>query len=230
MAGLGTFSNVVDVPWSVGSGGGGGGGSDPGGNLGTVVTQGWIGGPAIGSTIQTATPVTVAPACRWSPECSTTGRGSNPAEVHVLNPTVTGGGTIGVIDPSTLANGEYTVRLRGTLSNGTQQTSLIVVEVSGENKPGRITKLVTDLRLPLAGMPVTISRRYDSLERGKVEDFGHGWSLLTSVRLEVNKKNDVTFNFNGRRQTFDFRPSRGRSRSPSSSSRSTFPRRAPTAR
>ncbi len=61
VAGLGTFSNVVDVPWSVGSGGGGGGSSDPGGNIGTVVTQGWIGGPAIGSTIQTATPVTVAP-------------------------------------------------------------------------------------------------------------------------------------------------------------------------
>ena len=58
-------------------------------------------------------------------------------------------------------------------------------------------------------MPVTISRRYDSLERSKVSDFGYGWSLLTSVRLEVDKKNNVTFNFNGRRQTFVFKPQSG---------------------
>jgi len=110
---------------------------------------------------------------------------SNPAEIKVLNANVIGGGTIATIDPSTLANGEYTIRLRGTLSNGTQQTSLIVITVTGENKPGRVIKTVTDLRVPVAGMPVTISRRYDSLERNKISDFGYGWALLTSV-LRLN--------------------------------------------
>lgn len=208
VAGLGTFSNVVDVPWSVGPGGGGGG-SDPGGNLGSVVTQGWIGGPAIGSTVQASTPVTVAGGISLVSGVLDYWPSSNPAEVQVLNANVVGGGTIGTFDPTTLANGEYTIRLRGTLSNGTQQTSLIVVEVTGDLKPGRVVKLVTDLRVPVSGMPVTISRRYDSLERGKVGDFGYGWTLLTSVRLEVNQKHDVTFNFNGRRQTFDFKPEPG---------------------
>ncbi|HEV8579091.1 MAG TPA: Ig-like domain-containing protein [Thermoanaerobaculia bacterium] len=204
VAGLGTFSNVVNVPWTVGTGGGDP--NQPPGNIGPVVTQGWIGGPLIGSTVQTSTPITVASGISITSGILDFWPSSNPAEIRVLNGNVVGGGTMATLDPSVLANGEYTIRLRATLSNGTQQTSLIVVEVTGENKPGRVTKLVTDLRVPVAGMPVTISRRYDSLERGKVGDFGYGWSLLTSVRLEVNKKNDVTFNFNGRRQTFQFKP------------------------
>ncbi|MEA2561003.1 MAG: mucin9 [Acidobacteriota bacterium] len=210
VAGLVTFSNVVNVPWTVGSGGGGGGGGGglPGGNIGPIVTQGWIGAPAIGSTIQTSTPITVAGVSLVSGVLDFW-PSSNPDEIRVLNPNVTGSGTVGTIDPTTLANGEYTIRLRGTLSNGTQQTSLIVVSVTGELKPGRVVKQVTDLRVPVAGFPVTISRRYDSLERGKVGDFGYGWSLQTSVRLEVDKKNNVTFNFNGRRQTFNFKPQPG---------------------
>lgn len=208
VAGLGTFSNVVNVPWTVG----GGGGSDPNlppGNIGPIVTQGWIGGPLAGSVIQTRTNITVASGVSLTSGVLDYWPSDDPSQVTVLNPTVTGGGTIGTIDPTVLANGEYVVRLRGTLSNGTQQTSLIVVSVTGENKPGRVTKFVTDLRLPVAGMPVTISRRYDSLERGRVGDFGYGWTLSTSVRLEVNKKNDVTFTLNGRRQTFLFKPQPG---------------------
>ncbi|HEX2831379.1 MAG TPA: Ig-like domain-containing protein [Thermoanaerobaculia bacterium] len=207
VAGLGTFSNVVNVPWSVGAPTGE---QDPDfppgpGNIGAVVTQGWLGAPLIGSTLTTRTNVTVSGVSLVS------GRldlwpSDNPNEVVVLNANVTGSGTVGAIDPTTLANGEYYLRLTGTLSNGTQQTSLIVFNVTGDNKPGRVTKFVTDLRLPMAGMPVTISRRYDSLERGKIGDFGYGWSLVTSVRLEVNKQNDVTFTLNGRRQTFKFTP------------------------
>ena len=36
-------------------------------------------------------------------------------------------------------------------------------------------------------MPITIGRRYDSLEKDNVGDFGHGWSLTIShPRLEVD--------------------------------------------
>lgn len=207
VAGLGTYSNIVNVPWSVNTSGGGQPDPEfpPGpGNIGPIVTQGWIGAPIVGSTITTRTSIT-------STVSLVSGRldywpSDNPNEVVVLRSTITGGGTLATIDPSLLANGEYVVRLTGRMSNGTQQTSLIVINVTGDNKPGRVTKFVTDLHLPVAGMPITISRRYDSLERGKVGDFGHGWSLATSVRLEVNKKNDVTFTMNGRRQTFKFTP------------------------
>jgi RHS repeat-associated protein/uncharacterized repeat protein (TIGR01451 family) len=205
VAGLGTFSNVVNVPWTVGTGG-----SDPSlpdGNIGSIVTQGWIGGPLNGSTLTAPTAITsnvslFSGTLDFWPS-------SNLAEIHVLNANATGSGTIGTFDPTMLANGEYTIRLRGTSVGRPPQTSLVVVNVTGENKPGRLTFEVTDLRVPVAGMPVTISRRYDSLERGKVGDFGYGWSLQTSVRLEVDKKNDVTFNLNGRRQTFLFNPQSG---------------------
>jgi RHS repeat-associated protein/uncharacterized repeat protein (TIGR01451 family) len=206
VAGLATFSNVVTVNWSVGSGGEEDP-NQPGGNIGTIVTQGWIGGPLNGSTLQAPAAITASVSLYsgildfWP--------SSNPAEIRVLNPNVTGSGTIGTFDPTMLANGEYTIRLRGTSVGRPPQTSLVVVNVTGENKPGRVTITVTDLRVPVAGIPVAISRRYDSLERGKVGDFGYGWTLQTSTRLEVNKKNDVTFNFNGHRQTFQFKPQPG---------------------
>jgi len=206
VAGLATFSNIVNVNWTVGSGGEEDP-NQPGGNIGTIVTQGWIGGPLNGSTLQAPTAITATVSLFsgtldfWPT--------ANPAEIRVLNPNVTGGGTIGTFDPTMLANGEYTIRLRGTSVGRPPLTSLVTVNVTGENKPGRVTLEVTDLYVPVAGMPVTISRRYDSLERGKIGDFGYGWSLQTSVRLEVSKTNDVTFNFNGRRQTFRFSPQSG---------------------
>jgi RHS repeat-associated protein/uncharacterized repeat protein (TIGR01451 family) len=208
VAGLGTFSNVVNVPWTAGTGDGGDP-NLPGGNFGEIVTQGWIGGPLHGSTLKTPTAIVLA-----SSEFLFSGvldfwPSLNPAEVHVLNPNTTGSGTIGTFDPTMLANGEYTIRLRGTTVGRPPQTSLVVVHVTGDLKPGRVTLEVTDLRVPVVGMPVTISRHYDSLERGKVGDFGYGWSLQTSVRLEVNKENDVTFSLNGRRQTFQFNPQPG---------------------
>lgn len=205
VAGLGTFSNVVNVNWTPGSGGGEDPGQ-PGGNIGPIVTQGWIAGPLNGSTLQAPTAITTAQVSIYGGVLDFWPT-SNPAEIRVLNPNVSIG-TIGTFDPTVLANGEYTIRLRAE-GNGTQLTSLVTVNVTGDLKPGRVTFEVKDLEVPVAGMPVTISRRYDSLERGKVGDFGHGWSLQTSVRLEVSKKNDVTFNLNGRRQTFRFSPQSG---------------------
>src|SRR6185369_333657 len=102
ISGLGTFSNVVNVPWTVGTSGGGGGGGLPGGNIGPIVTQGWIGGPIIGSTIQAPTPITVAGGVSLVSGILDYWPSSNPDEIRVLNPNVTGGGTIGTIDPTVL--------------------------------------------------------------------------------------------------------------------------------
>jgi YD repeat-containing protein len=101
--------------------------------------------------------------------------------------------------------------LTGTDSNSTQLVSLIEVIVSGENKPGRMVVTSTDLVVPLAGLPIKIARRYDSLERKRVDDFGMGWSLQSgNVNLEVNAHNDVTFTdpATSRRVTFRFTPRR----------------------
>jgi RHS repeat-associated protein len=171
-----------------------------------AILQKFVGGPANGTVVQGQIPITVAPGITLASGVLEFWPASNPNNVHVLNPNTTGSGTIGTFDGTTLSNGEYIVRLTGTDTNGNTQVSLIVLNVTGENKPGRIVKTVTDLRVPVAGMPLAITRTYDSLLRDKVGDFGFGWTLSVNVGLEVDHSSNVTFKFNGQRQTFFFTP------------------------
>jgi RHS repeat-associated protein len=190
---------TVNAPTS--SGGGGGGGT-----VVTSVTQGAIGQPLAGTVVQGQVPITVAAGTTLVSGVLDFWPTSNPSNVHVLNPNVSGTGTIGTFDGTTLQNGEYVVRLTATDSAGNTQASLINLNVIGDNKPGRLTKTVTDLRVPVAGLRITINRTYDSLERGNVGDFGFGWKLGTSIEVSVDSSNNVTFTFNGRRETFFFKP------------------------
>jgi len=134
----------------------------------------------------------------------------NTSAVTVLNANAQGGpgSTIATLDTTTLASQSYIVQLTGTDSNNNQLTSAILVTVVGEDKPGRLTFSVTDLVVPLTGLPIAIGRTYDSLERAQSEDFGHGWKLsVGSPHLEVDQANDVTLTQpGGRRVTFFFQP------------------------
>ncbi|MBZ0314982.1 MAG: DUF6531 domain-containing protein, partial [Anaerolineae bacterium] len=92
---------------------------------------------------------------------------------------------------------------------GSQEThSVIMVTAVGENKPGRVKFTVTDLVVPVSGLPITIGRTYDSLERNLNGDFGYGWSLaIGNPRLEVDGHQNVTLTMpDGRRTTFYFTP------------------------
>ena len=198
ISGLGTFSNMVNVNWTVPAGGGGG--------TTTFAQQGWIGQPLIGAVTQGQIPITVASGITLTSGTLEYWPTSNPSDVHVINGNTTGSGTIGIFDGTTLANGGYTIQLQATASNGTQQTSVIVVSVIGDSKPGRVTFSATDLRVPLAGLPITISRTYDSLNKGTSGDFGFGWTLATSVDLQVDAAHNVSFTINGQRRTFFFKP------------------------
>ncbi len=119
-----------------------------------------------------------------------------------------GGTTLAYLDTTTLANGSYVIRLQGTDVNGVQQDSGVLITVSGEYKPGRVRFTLTDLTIPVVGLPITIARTYDSLERNQVGDFGYGWSLdIGNPKLEVNPAHDVTLTMpDGRRSTFYFTP------------------------
>jgi RHS repeat-associated protein len=149
-----------------------------------------------------------------------------------------GGDVIGVLDTTLLANDSYIIRLsgvqetafgppppigedpppgeiegegepQGTLEGTPEIISEVMVTVFGDYKPGRITLSATDFTIPVAGVPITVGRLYDSLERGRIRDFGHGWSLsIGNPRLTVNPAHDVTFTepSTGRRVTFKFKP------------------------
>ncbi len=79
----------------------------------------------------------------------------------------------------------------------------MLVTVAGDYKPGRVRFKVTDLTVPVAGMPITVGRTDDSLERTRVGDFGYGWSLsLGNPRLTVDSAHHVTLTMpNGERVT-----------------------------
>jgi RHS repeat-associated protein len=175
------------------------------------VVQGWIGGPANGSTITGSIPITVGAGVTLTQATVEYWPASNPAAVTTLATGVQGGpgATLATLDTTLLANGNYVVRVTATDSNGQEQISQVIITVAGENKPGRVTVKVTDLTVPVTGIPITIEREYDSLERNQVGDFGHGWSLeMSGPRLQVSPDNDVTITEpgTGRRVTFQFTP------------------------
>ena len=202
ISGMATLSNVVSVPWTIPSGSGGGC------SVFYFTPQGWITAPAIGALVQTPTPITLAAGITLTSGTLKMFPSANPNQVIVLNPNTTGTGplTLGTIDPTLLANGENTIQLEATSSTGACQLNEIVVSVAGEYKPGREKVTVTDFKVPLAGIPINISRIYDSLNRGTVGDFGNGWNLGTNVQLSVDQLLNVTFTLDGKAQTFYFTP------------------------
>jgi RHS repeat-associated protein len=131
-----------------------------------------------------------------------------PGNVITLATNAAGGpgATLATLDTTTLPNGSYIIDVSGTDDHGNQQDNETLVAVAGDYKPGRVVVDVTDLTVPVAGIPITIGRHYDSLNKDKLQDFGFGWSLTVGhPDLEVDQANDVTITLpNGRRSTFLF--------------------------
>jgi RHS repeat-associated protein len=175
------------------------------------VTQGWIGGPLNGASVTGSVPITVGAGLTLTNAKVEYWPASNPAAVTTLVDNAQGGPgtTLATLDTTTIANGNYIIRVTATDSSGNEQVSQVMITVTGENKPGRLTFKLTDLTVPVSGLPITIARKYDSLERSQIGDFGYGWSLeMAGPRLEISPDNDVTLTEpgTGRRVTFQFTP------------------------
>lgn len=132
----------------------------------------------------------------------------NAVQTLVENVTATGGTPFATLDATRLANDSYTLCVIGKDSNEEWVSSAVQVTVEGENKPGRVRFSVTDMTIPVTGLPITIGRTYDSLERNKVGDFGYGWKLdIANPRVEVDGSKNVTLTMpDGKRVTFYFTP------------------------
>jgi RHS repeat-associated protein len=93
-------------------------------------------------------------------------------------------GLLGVFDPTGLPNGQYDLRVTLHDLFGSWQDSETTVLVTENNKIGHFTLSFTDLQIPVSGLPITLTRTYDS-RMMEVGDFGVGWNLdVSSVRLE----------------------------------------------
>lgn len=80
-------------------------------------------------------------------------------------------------DPTLLQNGGYLIRVTAYDVTGQGRQEGVGVFVGGNLKFGEFRLEFTDLTIPLAGIPITVKRIYDSREAGRRGDFGYGWSL-----------------------------------------------------
>ena len=173
-----------------------------------VVSQGWIGAPAQRARVTGLVPITVAAGVTIASSTVNYWSAKTPGNVITLATNAAGGpgATLATLDTTTLPNGAYIIDVTGTDDHGNQQENETLVAVSGDYKPGRVVVDVSEFTVPVAGIPITIGRHYDSLNKDKQQDFGFGWSLAVGhPDLEVDQANDVTITLpNGRRSTFLF--------------------------
>ena len=97
-------------------------------------------------------------------------------------------GVLGRFDPTLLADGAYDIRLSATNAGGLTATDDRIVTVAGRLKLGNLHLAFTDLTIPLAGIPITITRTYDTLNANSQGDFGYGWTLSEGdFQLQVSQ-------------------------------------------
>lgn len=144
--------------------------------------------PADGTTLYDATAITgtVTDANLYRYRLLVAEAGSSDfAEFAVGTAPVTNG-NLASFDPSLLKNGLYTVLLIAEDINGLQSQDSATIQVEGELKPGVVQLSFVDMTVPVAGIPITIERTYDSSDRSS-RDLGVGWDL--SIRQGEYKNN-----------------------------------------
>ncbi|MHB8861524.1 MAG: putative Ig domain-containing protein [Pirellulaceae bacterium] len=131
---------------------------------------------------------------------------------------------LGIFDPSLLQNDAYVLRLEATDAGGNVSQIDTAVSVAGDLKLGNFKLSFTDLSIPVAGIPITVTRTYDTLEASRQDDLGFGWQLEfrdVDLRTSVPHSTMEQFGFfnpfrdntrvyvtlpGGRREGFTFQP------------------------
>ena len=120
-------------------------------------------------------------------------------------------GTLGNFDPTLLLNDIYTLRLRVFDQGGNISQASINVQVARDRKVGNFSIAFQDLNIPVAGIPITVTRAYDSRNKSS-GDFGFGWSLdLQTIRIRAERNQGLAWQVNrsgGFFPTFSFTPLR----------------------
>ena len=87
------------------------------------------------------------------------------------------GEVVATFDPTLLQNDQYDLRLSAYDFSGNIERQTIFVSVEGQAKLGNFQLSYTDLSVPIAGIPIQITRSYDTLRSKELGDFGYGWNL-----------------------------------------------------
>ncbi len=95
---------------------------------------------------------------------------------------------LGQFDPSLLVNGIYDVLLIAIDANGLESMTSTTYRVDGDLKVGNFSITLEDLNIPLAGIPIRVTRTYDSRRRNENLDFGYGWTVnYQDVKIEESR-------------------------------------------
>ncbi|MEM6469374.1 MAG: choice-of-anchor C family protein [Planctomycetota bacterium] len=86
-------------------------------------------------------------------------------------------GELAVFDPSALTNDPYAIIVAAYDSNGRGFIQPTMLYVEGNVQVGNFQLAFTDLSIPLAGIPIEVSRVYDTVNAQDEGDFGFGWTL-----------------------------------------------------
>ena len=97
--------------------------------------------------------------------------------LRVDNPAQINDGVLGQFDPTLLENDSYTLRLTAYNTGGNSSFADDTISVGGNLKLGNFHLSFTDLTIPVTGIPITLTRSYDSLTANTSEEFGYGWRL-----------------------------------------------------
>ncbi|MGE4180758.1 MAG: PASTA domain-containing protein [Limisphaerales bacterium] len=96
-------------------------------------------------------------------------------------------GVLGQFDPTQLLNDLYTVVLTAFDKGGNTATTTRQFQVARDQKVGIFTLTFEDLKVGFAGLPIVISRVYDSRDKGS-GDFGFGSRLeIQTMKARVNR-------------------------------------------
>ncbi|NEP10260.1 MAG: DUF4114 domain-containing protein [Symploca sp. SIO2C1] len=103
-------------------------------------------------------------------------------------------GFVADFDPSVLQNDTYRLRLSATDAAGLTAYDETLVDVTGELKLGNFQLSFTDLSIPVSGIPIQVTRTYDTLTSSTTDDFGYGWRLEfrdTDLRTSLGKDEEL---------------------------------------
>ncbi len=99
------------------------------------------------------------------------------------------GSVLGTLDPTLMLNGQYQIELTAYNTAGQSDSALVTILIKGDQKVGYFTLSYNDLTVPISGLPITITRTYDSRNKG-LGDFGTGWTLSTT-NVQVQKADTI---------------------------------------
>jgi RHS repeat-associated protein len=95
---------------------------------------------------------------------------------------------IAQFDPTLLLNGQYTLILQAWTTTGQTAVDSRIVAVTGDMKIGHFSISFEEVSIPVAGIPVTVTRTYDTRRAHQSLDFGHGWTVDTrSMRIHESR-------------------------------------------